>query len=364
MIIKRLMSLTWRLPKGVPSGFKLFLFQRQDRKSKWLFKYLKRRFFCLVIVRFFGFVPECLGIEKKHRVILWINLAAPSLGDSLMDLSARVLLKDREVVLLTHPKNYLLYQNDSVFSAVFSDACQVTTHYGRSGFDLVIVDSYSPRVLRNKLIIAPVSPFIGLYGFLNGFEVHRTYFAFARMMELLDLDQINEPMRPTITLPVGVKDTLPEFDVCISIGGEWSFRTYDHWSAVVSWLIAQGYSVSLVGSDNGVRSASEILELEPTVRSTVGTLSLPEVVAEIAKAKVFIGADGGLWHIACAIPIPSVVLFADCQIFDDEGNRVTRETKDIICETLYDDTQVSNIQSDSVVEAFKRLSARIGLCAL
>lgn len=358
----RLMSPTWRFPQGVPSGFKLFLLQRQNRRLKWLLKYLKRRFFSLVIVRLFGFVPECVSIERKHRVILWINLAAPSLGDSLMDLSARVLLKDREVVLLTHPKNYPVYQNDPAFSAVFSDARQVVTQYGRSGFDLVIVDSYSPRVLWNKIVIAPVSPFLGLYGYLNGFEVHRTYFAFARMMELLGLDKIDEPMRPTITLPGNVKDKQPEVDVCIAIGGEWSFRTYDHWRPVVSWLIAEGYSASLVGSDNGVRSASEIIETEPKVRSTVGALSLPEVVLEIAKARVFIGADGGLWHIACAIPIPSVVLFADCQIFDDEGNRTTRETRDIVCETLYHDTQVSNIHSDAVIEAFKKLSMRTGLC--
>lgn len=361
MIFARLMRLTWRVPKGVPSGLEIVQIQHQDRKLKWLFKYLKRRFFCEVIVKFFSFVPECGLIERKHRTILWVNLAAPSLGDSLMDLSARVLLKDREVVLLTHPKNVLLYKDDCVFCAVFSDPRQVVKQFGRSSFDLVIVDSYSPRVLWNKLILAPVSPFVGLYGYLNGFEVHRTYFAFARMMELLRLDQIDEPMRPTITLPAESKGKPPEFDVCIAVGGEWSFRTYDHWPSVVSWLIAQGFSVSLVGSDNGVTSASEILKLEPTVISTVGTLSVPEVVSEIAKASVFIGADGGLWHIACGIPVPSVGLFADCQIFDSSGTRVTRETKDMNCEILYDDIQVSNIQSYSVIEAFKQLSVRIGL---
>jgi len=362
-MMKHLMRRTWLLPEGVPSGQQQFLDGRQYLRWKWVFKFFKRRLFCAVFVQHFGLTTECARISDKHQRILWINWAAPSLGDSLMDLSARVLLQGRDITLLTHPKNAVLYMRDPIFQSVFSDPRALRKNVNVYRFDLVICDAFSPRVLMKKLLVAPRTPVVGLYGYLNGFEVHRTYFAFARMMELLVLDRINEPMRPTITLPVGVKDTPPEFDVCIAIGGEWSFRTYDHWSAVVSWLIAEGYSVSLVGSGNGVSSASEILELEPTVRSTVGALSLPEVVAEIAKAKVFIGADGGLWHIACSIPIPSVVLFADCQIFDAVGNRVTRETKDIICETLYDDIQVSNIQGDSVIEAFTRLSARIGLHA-
>ena len=329
----------------------------------WLVKYVKRQFVFGVVLPLFGRGKVCHRIEARHRRILWVNLAAPSLGDSLMDLAARTLLVDRDLTLLTDPKNVDLYLNDRYFTAVYSSPQEARAASKKNPFDLVICDAFSPRVLFKKVMAAPRVEVVGLYGFLNGFEVHRTYFAFARMMELLALDQIHEPIRPTITLPVDVKDKSPEFDVCIAIGGEWSFRTYAHWPSVVSWLVAQGYSVSLVGSDNGVSSASEILELEPTVRSTIGALSLPEVVAEIAKARVFVGADGGLWHIACAIPTPTVVLFADCQIFDDEGNRVTRETKDIVCETLYDDIEVSNIQSDSVIEAFKRLSARIGLHA-
>ena len=36
-------------------------------------------------------------ILNHHNSILWINLSAPSMGDSLMDLSNRVLLKDRSI---------------------------------------------------------------------------------------------------------------------------------------------------------------------------------------------------------------------------------------------------------------------------
>ena len=358
-ILLRVMRRSWHLSTAVPSGQVRFMDNRLYALPKWIFKYLKRRLFSLLVFRVLGLVPELNKITGEHRSILWINWAAPSLGDSLMDLSARVLLNRRELVLLTHPKNKLLFENDHYFSSVFSDHRELTLKYGRSYFDLVICDSYSPRVLTKKIAAAPFVPFVGLYGYLNGFEVHRTYFAFARMMELLALNKIDDPIRPTISLGRRSINQTPEVDVCVAVGGEWSFRTYNQWCDIVNWLSENGYSVSLVGSENGIFDASKILEKQPSVRSTVGRLSLKEVGAEIAKARVFIGADGGLWHIACAIPRPTVALFADCQIFDEDGNRVTRETKDMICEALYDDVQVSNIQANQVVEAFERLWFRI-----
>ena len=353
------MRRSWYLSRGVPSGQADFIANGVYARPKWIFKYLKRRLFTLLVPRMLGLVPELNRIADDHSRILWINLSAPSIGDSLMDLSARVLLDGREVVLLTHPKNKSLFENDDCYSSVFSDYRELIAKYGKSYFDLVICDSYSPRVLSKKLTVAPFVPFVGLYGYLNGFEVHRTYFAFARMRELLALNKIDEPIRPTLALHGKLEKQTPEVDVCISVGGEWSFRTYDQWYEVVSWLIEKGYSVSLVGSENGVCDAARISENHPSVRSTVGCLSLKEVCIEVAKAKVFIGADGGLWHIACAIPVPTVVLFADCQIFDEEGNRVTRETKDMVCETLYDDFKVANISNSLVIEAFERLWNRV-----
>lgn len=348
---------TTTLPLGrcVPSGVDRFLIECEHGCWKWRFKFWKRWVVANVLINVFG-GHQLDQIEARHRRILWINLAAPSIGDSLMDLSARVLLKQRQVDLLTHKKNVDLYVGDSWFYRVSDQP----SDFKAEMYDLVICDSFSPRVLFHKLLLAPKTQLVGLYGFLNGFEVHRTYFAFARMMELLALDRISEPIRPIISLSSEIGDQPKEIDVCIAIGGEWSFRTYDHWPRVISRLIGRGYSVSLVGSDNGINMASEIVEMEPSVRSTVGDLSLSEVVIEIAGSKIFIGADGGLWHVACAIPIPTVVLFADCQIFDQEGDRVTRDTKDMICEALYDDVKVSNIPDSYVFEAFERLWNRVG----
>lgn len=107
------------------------------------------------------------------------------MGDSLTDLSARVLLVDRELTLLTHPKNAPLYADDAIFRLVYSDPMKLLRDQGISNFDLVIFDAFSPRVLVKKLMLAPFTPFVGLYGYLNGFEIHRMRFAFAKVAELL-----------------------------------------------------------------------------------------------------------------------------------------------------------------------------------
>lgn len=358
-LIKILMRKTWRLPKGVASGQAFFLQKRRYRQLRWILKYIKRRIFVFIAVQHFGLTREVQAISDSDRNILWINWAAPSLGDSLMDLSARVMLYDRKVTLLTHPHNVELYRGDPYFHAVYSDPMLLRSENGSSAFDIVLCDAFSPRVLFRKILVAPLVPFVGLYGYINGFEVHRTRFAFERMSQLLGVSNSRYFQRPSIM--VSDEELVQRFpsDVCIAVGGEWSFRTYNHWLEVIERLILDGHSVSLVGSKNGIETANAILASQPAVRSTVGMLSLKEVVSHIAKAKMFIGADGGLWHIACAIPTPSVVLFADCQIFDEEGKRVTRETEDIICETLYHENDVSCIPSVRVNEAFKRLVKKL-----
>ena len=356
-IIKR----SWQLPISVPSDVNRFVSEGNVSSLKWLFKYFKRRFFCFIFVEAFGFIPEKKNISPSHKRILWINWAASSLGDSLMDLSSRVLLADREVILLTHPKNADLYmKDDPVFTAVYTNPRLLVAEHGSNAFDIVICDSFSPRVLINKVCVAPLVGFCGMYAYVNGFEVHRTYFSFARMMELLSLEHISYPIRPSISVPD--RDiNFQSSDVCIALGGEWAFRTYENWLPIVEWLHSQNLSIMLIGSSNGIENSLSIIKNIPSVRSTVGQLTLPQVVKQIAHCKVFIGADGGLWHAACAIPVPTVVLFADCQIFDEGGNRVTRETKDMVCETLYDATEVSNIPSSAIIQACERLFARLHL---
>ena len=98
---------------------------------------------------------------------------------------------------------------------------------------------------------------MGLYEFINSFEVHRTYFSFGRMMELLDLSSIDNPIRPTVSVPSPLVSDNTSVDVCVAVGGEWAFRTYQNWLEIISWLVRNGYSVSLVCSDNGIEMSEK-----------------------------------------------------------------------------------------------------------
>jgi ADP-heptose:LPS heptosyltransferase len=66
-------------------------------------------------------------------------------------------------------------------------------------------------------------------------------------------------------------------------------------------------------------------------------------------------ADGGLWHVGCALGVPSVVLFADTRLFDAHGRHVCRDTDDLRAEALHHWTAVSEIAPEEVLAAFERL---------
>jgi len=189
-----------------------------------------------------------------------------------------------------------------------------------------------------------------MYGFLNGFEIHRTYFSFNRLEFLLG-QKGRLPVRPSLFLSSSeTSSKITDDTLCFAVGGEWPFRTYKHWVEVIAHFVEK-YRVVLVGSSNGCSESAEIIKKFPEVKSYVGILSLRETATIIEQSSLFVGADGGLWHVACGLKRPSVVLFADCSLFNQEGRRVVRSTRDMDCSTLYDSQQVSNIAPTRVVDS-------------
>ena len=97
-------------------------FQEKRSFIKTYLKYVKRYLFLILMGQK---NLEVSHISSNHKNILWINISAPSLGDSLMDLSSRVLLREKKVDLFTDPKNSNLYFDDLLFSKVFIDINQL-----------------------------------------------------------------------------------------------------------------------------------------------------------------------------------------------------------------------------------------------
>jgi heptosyltransferase III len=301
---------------------------------------------------------EIFTISQNHKKILWINIAAPSLGDSLMDLSSRALLKEKKVDLFTDKKNADLYCNDSIFSSIYVDKKDLK----ESDYDLVIMDSYSTRSISIKADIAPKVKFVGMFGYFNGPEVNRVLFSFHRMNCLLGYikneSEINRLAKSA--LKISTKDRqivksldLPESFISIAIGGEWSYRTYRKWIVLIDKLIIKdpNLNIVLLGSKNAKHFSKEIMErfYISNLYDYVDSFTFNQTAEIISKAQFLLCCDGGLMHAANAVNTPIVALFA----------RLSPEmqlTNSINGFSVYDKSDVNNISVEDIMKQYELAS--------
>jgi ADP-heptose:LPS heptosyltransferase len=301
----------------IPNYSSEFLEKRSIIKS-W-FKYFKRYLYILFKAQS---SLEIFHISDEDVNILWINFSAPSLGDSLMDLSSRVLLTDKNVDLLTHEKNAHLYENDLTFSSVFTNKNEVVNKF----YDLVIVDSYSTNSIKIKTDVAFFTPFVGLYGYYNGPEVNRVLFSFHQVNNLLGClyteSEVNESAKCSISISthdVKIIESinLPKNFIAIVIGGEWEYRTYNNWFKVIEKLLSIDDNLMLVllGSENAKETEEEILKNISTsnLLSFVSKFTFNQTAQIISKADYLFCCDGGLMHAANAVDTKIIPLFARLQ---------------------------------------------------
>ena len=318
--------------------------------NRWL-KYIKRYIY-IVIKR--QHKLEVFNILPKYKKILWINVSAPSLGDSLMDLSGRLLLKDCKVDLFTDKKISDLYKDDFLFSKVFNDIKQL----GECRYDLVVLDSYSTRSIDIKLKIARLTPFVGMFGYYNGPEVNRVLFSFHQMNNLLGYvkneNELNKIARTSISISSAdqkliQKTELPSSFIAIVIGGEWNYRAYNKWDCVIEKLISKDNNINivLIGSDNAQDNAKVIFEKfgNYNIFNFVAKFTFKQTAEIINQAKILFCCDGGLMHSANAVKTPIISLFARL-----EANM--QLTESICAFPLFDKRDVNNILVEDILQKY------------
>lgn len=300
---------------------------------------------------------ELYAILPRHKNILWINMSAPSLGDSLMDLSSRILLEGKHVDLFTDTKNSNLYEYDSIFKNIYVD----TKSISKSVYDLIIIDSYSTRSMKIKSIVAPKTPYVGMFGYFNGPEVNRTLFSFYQMNNLLgninSEKKIKEKSRNTISISKNdeelVQNIIPEVFISFVLGGEWSYRTYSKWEEVVLRISSENSKLKIVflGSYNAKNIANQILSELPHahIYNFVDKLTFKQSTEVMRKSKVVFCCDGGLMHSANAVHAKTISLFAR-----KEPKILLTGNEDSI--NLYDDTDVNNILSEKILSKFNEIN--------
>ena len=297
---------------------------------------------------------EINNILPEHKEILWINISAPSLGDSLMDLSSRTMLVDRKVDLFTDKKNSDLYKDDFLFSKVFTDIKQV----GKCRYDLVVLDSYSTRSIDIKVKIARLTTFVGMFGYYNGPEVNRVLFSYHQMNNLLGYikneNELNKIARTSMSISSAdqkliQKIELPSTFIAIVIGGEWHYRTYNKWDCVIEKLISKDNNINiiLVGSANAKDSAKVIFDKfsNHNIINCVAKFTFKQTAEIINQAKILLCCDGGLMHSANAVKTPIISLFARLEAH-------MQLTEPICAFPLFDKRDVNNISVDDIIQKY------------
>ncbi|MEO8153803.1 MAG: glycosyltransferase family 9 protein [Rhizobacter sp.] len=290
---------------------------------------------------------------SSHRRVLWIHQGTPQVGDSLMDLAARVLLQGQveRLDLLTEPHLLGLYRNDEVFTQVASSPAGLSELY-----DLVLLHSTSSRSLKGKLTHYRRVPFVHIQGFYTGPEFNRTLFGFYRLAQLLgspfsetELEALARPsMRASAEDDAAIaRLRLPAGAIVVALGGIRDWRTYTRWPQVLHGLYAAGVRspVVLVGSDNALVMRDEILAAQTglTVIDRVGQHSLGEVHALMQRGALVLCADGGLLHVAHTTGVPVVALFAG---IIEPRFRITSANRTL---ALHGALAVDDVPADAVV---------------
>jgi heptosyltransferase-2 len=352
-------SKTYTLPFkfSIPNYTQDFLNQTSVFK-RWL-KFIKRY---LYIVLKGQKNLEVFKISPNHKNILWINISAPSLGDSLMDLSSRVMLKGRNVDLFTDKKNAHIYTDDHIFNNIYTK----TEGIDSSEYDLVIIDSYSSRSIDVKSKIAPITHFVGMFGYYNGPEVNRVLFSFHQMNHLLGYIKTENKINASAKALMSISKTdqgvfeqikLPDNYIAIVLGGEWDYRTYNKWDKVMTKILAKDKQMNIVfiGSGNAQDIAKNLLSQfsKNNIFDCVDKYSFIQTAQIIKKSKILLCCDGGLMHASNAVSTPIVPIFA----------RLTPQMQltDIVqAFPLFDKSDVNNISVEAILEKYNEASNFVG----
>ena len=324
--------------------------KRRTLFKRWI-KYFKRYLFIILNGQK---KLELFSILPKHQDILWINISAPSFGDSLMDLSSRILLEGRNIDLFISKNISDIYSTDTIFNNVYSNEESVSGN----NYNLVILDSYSTRSIKVKCRVAPKANFIGMFGYFNGPEVNRVLFSFHQMNNLLGYQksekEINSSARASICISKVDQNLINEIKVpskyiAIVLGGEWGYRTYRKWDKVIEHIVKKNYhiNIALLGSDNAKVIANKLSAQfsSNNVFNYVSSYTFNQTAQIIRQADIVLCCDGGLMHAANASNKTIVPLFARL-------SSKMQLTDCINSFPLFDKYDVNNISVEAIVKQY------------
>lgn len=320
-IVETAVARSTRIPyAGVAHEPEVFL--QKTPLAKIVKKYLHKHW----LLKWHGQTRLELDSAATAKRLLWIYTGKRNFGDATMDMSGRALLKGRgfEIDLFTLPNLHKLFEEDDVFRNVFSDLDALE---GRQ-YDAILMSEYNLPSIKLKSRHFKHLPYVCLFQYFYGPDRNQTCFSHAAVNDVFALGYSSEEIvamsKPYLAARPHTRESVLPFlpdgrFLALAVGGLDANRTYRHWGALLELIDRSTHGdmpkhVLLLGSDNGLEMARALLEQRFTrldVSSCVGQLTLLQSREVVSKAALFVGADGGLMHVAHSTPTPSVSLFSD-----------------------------------------------------
>ncbi|WGS50927.1 heptosyltransferase [Paraburkholderia sp. D15] len=298
------------------------VFLRKQSRAKIVKKYLHK----YGLLRLRGQRRLELANAANTKRLLWIYTGKRNFGDATMDMSGRALLKGRgfDIDLFTLPNLQKLFEEDDVFQHVYADLQQLA---GRQ-YDAIVMSEFNLPSIKLKARHFRHLPYICLFQYFYGPDRNQTTFSYAAVNRAFALGYTDANIvaisKPYLATKPATRESVRPFVpdapfLALAVGGLDANRTYGHWGDVLEMIDrssdpAMPKHVVLLGSDNGLDTAQALS------KRSFATLKLSSCVAQLtllqsrevaAQARLFVGADGGLMHVAHSTPTPSVSLFSD-----------------------------------------------------
>jgi len=247
------------------------------------------------------------------RRVLWIYTWG-TIGDALMDLAVRrALPAEVRIDLCIGAALGPLFDGDPRFARVHTriEDCE-------GPYDFVLLQNLGAGALRMKIRSAPLSPFATLFEHLRGERFDRLTFAQRRVEQLFGLPSAAPSPQWLALGPRPTRDA-SRTRVAVALGARDPRRWYRRWPDVLNALLARWPTVWPSPEFVLLGNRAAIGDLPPFAggplarhcRIEVDRLDLPGVVRIMHGCDAFLGADGGLMHLAVACDLPGLAVFVE-----------------------------------------------------
>jgi heptosyltransferase-3 len=130
-----------------------------------------------------------------------------------------------------------------------------------------------------------------------------------RLAEALGIAPVAELVAPHGAISSGAAPTRPYAVIHVAPMYRYKRWTDDGWRGLAGALAARGLAVVATGGPGDRQELDPIWAARPEIKRLDGALSWPDIAALIRGAKVYVGPDTSVTHLAAATGVPTVALY-------------------------------------------------------